>query len=74
MLDYMGKGFDSIKKAPHLSSKTSTGPKLWRCPTFPGEPSIMSAEELNDRVRDGNGCDLFAIITRSQRNELSQIK
>ena len=25
--------------------------------------STISAEKLNDRVRDGNGCDLLAIIT-----------
>ena len=39
----------------------------WRRPTFPGSfpPSIISAEELNFRVRDGNGCVLFAIATRS---------
>ena len=32
-------------------------------PTFPGSypPSIISAKELNFRVRDGNGCVLFAI-------------
>ena len=27
-------------------------------------PSTIAAEELNDRVRNGNGCDLLAIITR----------
>ncbi len=38
-----------------------------RCPIFPwGCPhSIIGAEELNFRVRDGNGCTLFAIITGS---------
>src|SRR6266446_8003283 len=38
-----------------------------RRPIFPwGYPhSIVRAEELNDRVRDGNGCTLFAIITGS---------
>ena len=38
-----------------------------RCPIFPwGCPqSIVRAEELNYRVRDGNGCTLFAIITGS---------
>ena len=29
-----------------------------------GYPSIMGAEELDDRVRDGNGYDLLAITTR----------
>ena len=27
-------------------------------------PTTIGAEELNFRVRHGNGCDLFAIITR----------
>ena len=32
----------------------------WGCPQ-----SIIRAEELNFRVRDGNGCTLFAIATGS---------
>ena len=34
-------------------------------PTFPGSfpPSIISAKELNYCVRDGNRCDLLAIVT-----------
>ena len=38
-----------------------------RLPIFPeGYPSsIIGAEELNFRVRDGNGCTLFAIVTGS---------
>jgi radical SAM superfamily enzyme YgiQ (UPF0313 family) len=38
-----------------------------RCPIFPGgcPPSIVGDEELNFRVRDGNGCTLFSIITGS---------
>ncbi len=37
----------------------------WRLPIFPGryQPSIVSASELNCRVRDGNGCTLTAINT-----------
>ncbi len=27
-------------------------------------PTTIGAKELNDRVRHGNGCDLFAITTR----------
>ena len=27
-------------------------------------PTTIGAEELNFRVRHGNGCDLFAIVTR----------
>ncbi len=30
-------------------------------------PTTIGAEELNFRVRHGNGCDLFAIITRQFR-------
>ncbi len=38
----------------------------WRRPTLTGgdPPTTIGAEELNFRVRHGNGCDLFAIITR----------
>ena len=34
-------------------------------PIFPGrhQPSIVGANELNCRVRDGNGCTLTAIST-----------
>ena len=34
-------------------------------PNFPGSlpPSIIGAEELNYCVRDGNRCDLFAVVT-----------
>ena len=34
-------------------------------PTFPGSfpPSIIGAKELNYCVRDGNRCDLLAIVT-----------
>ena len=27
-------------------------------------PTTIGAKELNFRVRNGNGCDLFAIVTR----------
>ena len=39
----------------------------WQRPTLPGcdHPSTIGAEELNFRVRDGNGCTLFAIVTGS---------
>ena len=41
--------------------------KAWQRPTLAGgqPPTTIGAEELNDRVRDGNGCDLFAIIDLS---------
>ena len=37
----------------------------WHLLIFPGrrQPSIVSASELNFRVRDGNGCTLTAIDT-----------
>ena len=37
----------------------------WQRPIFPGgyPPSIVGAERLNCRVRDGNGCFPFAIVT-----------
>ena len=46
----------------HLSLKK----KNPRLPTFPGrfQPSIIGDEELNYCVRDGNRCNLFAIVTR----------
>ena len=42
---------------PHLSNRQR--------PTFPGSfpPSIIGAKELNYCVRDGNRCDLPAIVT-----------
>ncbi len=38
----------------------------WRRPTLTGgdPPTTIGAEELNFRVRHGNGCDLFANVTR----------
>ena len=41
------------------------GPR--RRPTLPHKKSCstIGAEELNDRVRDGIGCDLFAMITEN---------
>ena len=39
--------------------------KKQRRPNFPGgrPPSIIGAKELNYCVRDGNRCDLLAIVT-----------
>jgi hypothetical protein len=41
--------------------------KIRRRPTLPRSPprSTIGAEELNFRVRNGNGCDLFAIATEN---------
>jgi hypothetical protein len=40
--------------------------KAWQRPTLAGAlaPTTIGAGELNFRVRDGNGCDLSAIVTR----------
>ena len=45
--------------------KTTTSLLFRQRPTLPGglPPSTISAEELNFRVRNGNGWILFAIIT-----------
>ena len=39
---------------------------IWQRSTLPHSLpcSTIDAKELNFRVRDGNGCDLFAIATR----------
>ena len=42
-----------------------TGTLYWRRPIFPGrfQPSIFGVDELNYRVRDGNGWTLNVINT-----------
>ena len=47
--------------------------KIRRRPTLPrSHPrSTIGAEELNFRVRNGNGCDLFAIATENLNVALS---
>ncbi len=46
----------------------------WRRPTLTGEtPTTIGAEELNFRVRYGNGCDLFAIATKQIESVLSKL-
>ena len=46
-----------------------------RRPIFPGShpPSIVGAKELNYCVRDGNRCDLLAVITGCLPNRISSI-
>ncbi len=55
------------KKAPMLWVLSEFA---WQRPTFTGScpPIIIGAEELNFRVRHGNGCDLFAIVTRHREH------
>ena len=55
----------SAKKKDSLSTVSLTN---WQRPTFPGSfpPSIIGAKELNYCVRDGNRCDLLAIVTGFQ--------
>ncbi len=36
-------------------------------------PTTIGAEELNFRVRYGNGCDLFAIATKQIESVLSKL-
>jgi hypothetical protein len=58
------------KKAPRKSEGLSK--IIRRRPTLPhGLPrSTIGAKELKFRVRDGNGCDLFAIATENFMNYL----
>ena len=55
----------SITKEKSSCPKTTTFLLFRQRPTLPGglPPSTISAEELNFRVRNGNGWILFAIIT-----------
>ena len=56
---------NTIKKTVEIQLFSIRKPFIRRRPTFPGglPPSIISAEELNFRVRDGNGWGLSAIAT-----------
>jgi hypothetical protein len=56
----------SACKADALPAELILRKYAWRRPTLTGgdPPTTIGAEELNFRVRHGNGCDLFAIITR----------
>ncbi len=51
------------KKAQRKSSVLTIA---WQHPTLAGgePPTTIGAKKLNFRVRDGNGCDLLAIVTR----------
>ena len=55
----------SLTKEKSSCPKTTTFLLFRQRPTLPGglPPSTISAEELNFRVRNGNGWILFAIIT-----------
>jgi hypothetical protein len=61
----------SLAKNNKARTKTKLGPGLFnvfrRRPTLPlGRPSsTIGAEELNFRVRDGNGCFLYAIAAEN---------
>ena len=56
-----------IKKARSFSKAPGFYEKFRRRPTLPHRTpcSTIGAEELNFRVRDGNGCFLFAIATEN---------
>ncbi len=57
-----------------LTADSSTTELLWNAKKYVSlatsyshrgkPPTTIGAKELNDRVRHGNGCDLFAIATR----------
>ncbi len=53
-------------KAGALPAELILQINAWQRPTLTGgdPPTTIGAEELNFRVRYGNGCDLFAITTR----------
>ena len=53
-----------------------TGTLYWRRPIFPGrfQPSIFGVDELNYRVRDGNGWTLITIDTNSIAPALSRAR
>ena len=55
------------KKSSHITKNRLCERVKRRCLIFPWScpHSIIRAEELNFRVRDGNGCTLFAIVTSS---------
>ena len=55
-----------VKKKPEPMAPVLE--KIRRRPTLPHSLpcSTIGAEELNFRVRDGNGCDLFAIATENR--------
>jgi hypothetical protein len=64
-------GFCSKRKSPTLCSMGDLYKRIRRRPTLPpSHPgSTIGAEELNFRVRNGNGCILPAIATENQKTE-----
>ena len=64
----------SIKKARSFSKAPGFYEKFRRRPTLPHRTpcSTIGAEELNFRVRDGNGCFLFAIATENFKAMVTQ--
>ena len=79
-----GAGFIPIcradnKKGPLFDILSIKGPfnlLTRRCPTLPHSLpcSTIGAEELNCRVRNGNGCDLFAIATGKFYKNITKIQ
>ena len=47
--------------------------KAWQRPTLPPKGSTIGAKGLNFRVRDGNGWNTFAIVTRQKLLTLQTI-
>ena len=63
-----------IKKARSFSKAPGFYDEFRRRPTLPHRTpcSTIGAEELNFRVRDGNGCFLFAIATENCKAMVTQ--
>ena len=64
------KGRIATKKAPPPIKTTGLLTNSRRRRTLPpgGPGSTIRAVELNGRVRDGNGCSLYAIVTDKGEN------
>ena len=57
---------ESLDKKRPTQALRQSGSYPWQRPTFPSVLSIIGSERLNDRVRDGNGCDPLDITARSE--------
>ena len=58
-----------------LTADSSTTELLWNVTSLATSyshrgkpPTTIGAKELNFRVRHGNGCDLFAIVTKHMKD------
>ena len=68
-----GRCLNRLTNGPILKIRQKNNPYLGLCLatsySHRGKPpTTIGAEELNCRVRNGNGCGLFAIATKQERN------